>query len=306
VLELRLLRQFVAVAEELNFRRAAARLHMSQPPLSVAMQNLEKIVGTALLDRSRHHVRLTPAGQAFHRDVRRLLQQVEQAQVRARRVGAGLEGVLRLALVPSAALDVLPAILKRFKRDYPDVQLELTAETTSRQIADLRDGHVDLALVVGPVSDARGLVVTNLQAQAFVIAVSAGHALARRRSVRMRELAAEPFVSFPAAEGAGFVAALLAACRSAGFLPRVAQQAAQMQAILTLVAGGLGIALVPASMRRLRMEDVRFLDIVGARSPPTYRLAFAHADDNDNPIVRGFVATARRAMKDALRARNPA
>jgi len=86
----------------------------------------------------------------------------------------------------------------------------------------------------------------------------------------------------------------------------VAQQAAQMQAILTLVAGGLGIALVPASMRRLRMEDVRFLDIVGARSPPTYRLAFAHADDNDNPIVRGFVATARRAMKDALRARNPA
>jgi DNA-binding transcriptional LysR family regulator len=122
----------------------------------------------------------------------------------------------------------------------------------------------------------------------------------------MRELAAEPFVSFPAAEGAGFVAALVAACRSAGFLPRVAQEAAQMQAILTLVAGGLGIALVPAAMRRMRMEDVRFLDIVGGRSPPTYRLAFAHADDSDNPIVRGFVATARRAMKDALRARSPA
>lgn len=295
--EFRLLRQFVVVAEELNFRRAAVRLHMSQPPLSVAMQNLEAAVGTQLLDRSKHHVRLTPAGQAFYKDALRLLQQAEQAAERARRTGEGLEGSLRLSFVPSAALDLLPAILKRFQRDYPTVQLRLTAEVTRRQIEDLRNGQVDLALVVGPVYDARGLQLADLQAQAFVIAVPAGHPLATREQVRIKELAAESFISFPATEGAGFAAALLAACQTAGFLPKVVQEAGQMQAILTLVAGGLGIALVPASMRRLRMEDVCFLDIADGRPAPGYRLVFAHADSNDNPVVQAFIASARRTVK---------
>lgn len=295
--EFRLVRQFVVVAEELNFRRAAARLHMSQPPLSVAMQNLEAAIGTPLLDRSKHHVRLTPAGQAFYKDALRLLQQAEQARERARRTGEGLEGSLRLSFVPSAALDVLPAIFKRFQRDYPTVQLKLTAETTTRQIEDLRAGHVDLALVVGPVFDTRGLELVDLQSQQFVIAVPAAHALAARRQVKIKELAAESFVSFPATAGAGFAAALLAACQAAGFAPKVVQEASQMQAILTLVAGGLGIALVPASMRRLRMEDVAFLDIADPRSPPSYRLVFAYASSNDNPVVQAFLASARRTLK---------
>ncbi len=299
MLEFRLLRQFVVVAEELNFRRAAARLHMSQPPLSVAMQKLESEVGTALLDRSKHHVRLTPAGHAFYKDGVRLLQQVQRAQERARRTGEGLEGSLGLSFVPSAALDVLPAIFKRFQHDYPTVQLKLTAETTARQLDDLHNGHVDLALVVGPVYDARGLRLLDLQSQQFVLAVPAGHPLAARRRVRMKELAAEPFVSFPATEGAGFAAALLGACQAAGFLPKVVQEASQMQAILTLVAGGLGIALVPASMRRLRMEDVSFVDIADPGTPPTYRLVFAYAADNDNPVVPAFVASARRTLKAA-------
>ncbi len=306
MLEFRLLRQFVVLAEELNFRRAAARLHMSQPPLSVALQKLEAEVGTPLLDRSKHHVRLTPAGQAFYKDAVRLLQQAQQAQERARRTGEGLEGSLRLSFVPSAALDVLPAIFKRFQRDYPTVQLKLTAETTARQLDDLHHQQVDLALVVGPVYDARGLRLVDLQSQQFVIAVPAGHALAARRRVRIRELAAESFVSFPATEGAGFVAALLGACQAAGFLPKVVQEASQMQAILTLVAGGLGIALVPASMRRLRMEDVTFLDVADAGSPPTYRLVFAYDADNDNPVVQAFVASARRTLKSGPARRSAA
>lgn len=295
--EFRLLRQFVVVAEELNFRRAATRLHMSQPPLSVAMQKLETEVGTPLLDRSKHHVRLTPAGQAFYKDAVRLLQQAQQAQERALRTGEGLEGSLRLSFVPSSALDVLPAIFKRFQHDYPTVQLKLTAETTARQLDDLHQGHVDLALVVGPVYDPRGMHLVDLMSQQFVIAVPSGHPLAARRRVKVKELAAESFVSFPATEGAGFVAALLGACQAAGFLPKVVQEASQMQAILTLVAGGLGIALVPASMRRLRMEDVSFLDIADTGSPPTYRLVFAYAADNDNPVVPAFVASARRTLK---------
>lgn len=303
MLEFRLLRQFVVIAEELNFRRAADRLHMSQPPLSVAMQNLEAAVGTSLLDRSKHHVRLTPAGQVFYKDAARLLQQVQQAMDRARRTGEGLEGSLRLSFVPSAALDVLPAIFKRFQADYPTVQLKLTAETTSRQLEDLHNGHTDLALVVGPVYDVRGLHLVGLQSQQFVIAVPAGHPLAARRSVKIKELAAESFVSFPGSEGAGFVSALMGACQAAGFLPKVVQEASQMQAILTLVAGGLGIALVPASMRRLHMEDVSFLDVADTRAPPTYDLVFAYCDSNDNPVVQAFLSIALRMVKAASASR---
>lgn len=290
--ELRLVRQFVVVAEELNFRRAAERLHMSQPPLSTAVRNLETDIGTTLLDRSKHHVRLTPAGQVFYKDAVRLLRFVEQARERARRTNCGLEGTLRLSFVPSAALDVLPEIFKRFQHNYPTVQLTLTAETTRRQLEDLQNGHTDLALLVGPVYDSRGLELVGLRTQRFVLAVPIGHPLAKRGKVKMKELAAESFVSFPAVEGMGFVNALLRACQTAGFIPRVVQEASQMQAILTLVAGGLGIALVPSAMRRLHMEDVCFLEISDTKSPPTYELVFAYANGNDNPVIPAFLANA--------------
>jgi len=296
MIEFRQLRQFVVVAEELSFGRAAVRLHMSQPPLSVAIRNLEAQVGTLLIDRSRHHVRLTSAGQMFYKDAQRLLQQANMAVERARRAAEGLDGALRLSFVPSAALDVLPSIFKRFQRDYPTVHLQLTAETTSRQLEDLRKGEVDLALVVGPVYDARDLTVVDLQAQGFVVAVPKGHPLAQLRSVKVKALAAESFISFPASEGAGFVSALLGACQSAGFLPKVVQEASQMQSILTLVAGGLGIALVPAAMRMLSMKDVEFLDIADTRSPPTYRLAFAYGSGNDNPVIQAFLSVARKVV----------
>ncbi|MEJ7686449.1 MAG: LysR substrate-binding domain-containing protein [Variovorax sp.] len=214
------MRQFVAVAEELNFRRAAVRLHMSQPPLSVAVHNLERKVGTSLLDRSRQRVRLTPAGQVFYQDCQRLLLQIQMAAERALRAGQGLEGSLRLSFVPSAALDVLPEMFKHFQQAYPKVQLQLTAETTARQLMDLNRGEVDLALVVGPVYDARGLHLVDLQAQRFVIVVPSDHALASRQSVKIRELADQSFISFRASEGAGFVAALLGACQAAGFCRR--------------------------------------------------------------------------------------
>jgi DNA-binding transcriptional LysR family regulator len=296
MLEFRLLRQFVVLAEELNFGRAAARLHMSQPPLSVAMRNLETIVGTTLFDRSRHHVRLTPAGHAFYKDAQRLMMSAQMAVERARRAEQGLEGALRLSFVPSAALDVLPLIFKRFRTEFPTVHLRLTAETTSRQLDDLRNGEVELGLIVGPVYDTRGLAMVDLQAQPFVIAVPADHALARRTSVRVAELSAESFVSFPASEGAGFVAALLGTCQAAGFLPKIVQEAAQMQAILTLVAGGLGVALVPNAMRRLHMEDVAFLDIIDAKVAPSYDLMFAYGVNNDNPVIQEFLSVARRTV----------
>jgi DNA-binding transcriptional LysR family regulator len=298
-IELRLLRQFVVLAEELNFRRAAARLHMSQPPLSVAMQKLEAELGVVLLDRSRHHVRLTAAGEAYREDAARVLQQLERAGERARRVAEGREGSLRLGFVPSAALDVVPALFERFRRDYPTVELELVAETTARQLRALREGRIDLALLVGPVTDARGLALVELATQGLAVVVPAAHPLAARRRVRLGELAAEPFVAFTAEESSGFATAWLGACRDAGFAPRVVQQASQMQAILALVAGGLGVAVVPAALRRLRMDGVALLAIAARGTPPGYPLVFAHPRETENPAVAAFVASARRALAPA-------
>ncbi len=295
--EFRLLRQFQVVAEELNFRRAAARLHMSQPPLSVAIRNLESQVGTPLFDRSKHHVRLTPAGEVFYHDTLRLLQQAQQAVERARRTGQGLEGSLRLSFVPSAALDLLPVIFKHFQRDYPTVQLRLTADNTRRQLQALRNGETDLALVVGPVHETRDLQLVDLKAQKFAVALPATHCLASHQRIALRDLSHESFISFPGSDGIGFASALMEACQSAGFMPRVVQEASQMQAIVTLVAGGLGIALVPESMRRLRMEDVVFRDLADSKAKVGYRLVFARLAQNDNPVIEAFLSIATRAMK---------
>lgn len=300
-IELRLLRQFAVLAEELNFRRAATRLHMSQPPLSVAMQKLEAELGVALFDRSRHHVRLTAAGEAYREDALRVLQLVDRAGERARRVAEGREGSLRLGFVPSAALDVVPVVFERFRRDYPTVELDLVAETTAQQLRALRQGRIDLALLVGPVPDARGLALVELQTQGFAIVVPAAHPLAGRRRVRIAELAAEPFVAFTAEESSGFAAAWLGACRDAGFSPRVVQQASQMQGILALAAGGLGVAIVPAALKRLRMEGVALLDIASSGTPPGYRLVFAHAQATENPAVAAFIASAKRALEPRRR-----
>ncbi len=292
MIEFRQLRQFVVLAEELNFGRAAEKLHMSQPPLSVAIRNLETQVGTLLIDRSRHHVRLTPAGKVFLKDAQRLLVQAHEATERARRAAQGEAGSLSLSFVPSAAIDLLPDIFKRFQRDYPAVHLHVTAETTTRQVEALRRSEVDLALVVGPLQDVPDLAFVDLQTQHFVIAVPRTHALAKKPSVRIKALSAEAFIAFPAAEGAGFAAALMGACQAAGFSPRVVQEASQMQAVLTLVAGGLGIALVPASMRMLAMKDVAFLDVAEMHVPPTYQLAFAYSRNNDNPVIHSFLSAA--------------
>ena len=291
-MELRSVRQFVAVAEELSFRRAAERLHMSQPPLSVAMQNLEARIGAQLLDRSKHHVRLTVAGEAFYQDAIRLLALSQQAQDRARRTAEGREGSLRLSFVPSSALDLVPSILKRFRREHPTVELKLRAENTRHQLEDLRRGQVDLALVVGPIHHYDEMQFVELKSQEFVVALPDDHPLSERSVIRVRELAGQPFVSFTATEGVGFVNALMATCRAAGFLPDVVQEASHMQSILTLVAGGLGVALVPASLRRLKMEGVVFLDIFDSPKLSVYELVFAYNKLNENPVIEAFLSAA--------------
>jgi DNA-binding transcriptional LysR family regulator len=297
VVELRQLRQFIAIAEELSFRRAAARLHMSQPPLSAAIQRLEEIVGRPLLERSRHHVKLTSAGEAFLREARRTIAQARLAVEGAQRAADGQEGTLRLSFVPSATLGILPILLRTFQREYPTVRLALTGDTTTRQVDMLRRTEVDLAIVVPPLNDPRDLKLDVLREEPFVLAVPVEHPLAASKRIDLKEVAAEPFISFPLAEGPGFVGSLLKACQQAGFAPRIVQEASQMQTILTLVAGGIGVALVPASMRTVHMQNVVYLELIERRQPVRYSLVFAYHAGHDNPVIDAFLSMTHRVLK---------
>ena len=177
-MDLRQLRQFVAVAEESSFRRAAERLHVSQPPLSVAIQKLEADVGVTLLDRTRHHVRLTVAGEAFLREAKRTLAHAQLSIEIAQRAAAGKLGTLRLSFVPSAALNVVPGLLRAFREDYPDVTLVLTSDTTSQQMATLLSGATDVGIVVPPLHDAGDFRVDSFCDQELMLAVPVSHPLA--------------------------------------------------------------------------------------------------------------------------------
>ncbi|GAA5236149.1 LysR family transcriptional regulator [Verticiella sediminum] len=293
---LRQLEQFVVLAEELNFRRAAERLHMSQPPLSAAIQRLEQETGTALFERNRRMVRLTQAGAVLLEEARRVLNQARHAIEAARSAGHGLTGMLRLSFVPSAAYGLLPDILRTFRAQHPGVRLDLSGATTEQDIAALRRGAIDLALVVPPLRDAEGITLTPLTSREIVLAVPRTHRLAHRRRVALRQLVDESFVAFPFSEGRGYAGAVLAACQAAGFSPRIAQEAAQMQTVLTLVAGGYGIALVPDAMRALHLPDVVYVAVSASGGTPRYPLALAWPNGAANAAALAFAEIARVSL----------
>ncbi|MCJ0765153.1 LysR family transcriptional regulator [Variovorax terrae] len=296
-MDLRQLRQFVAVAEERSFRRAAERLHVSQPPLSVAVQRLEASLGVTLLDRSRHGVRVTAAGEAFLREAQRTLHHAQVSMDVARRAAAGKFGTLGLSFVPSAGLEVVPRLLRAFRRDYPDVKLVLHGATTSQQMEALVSGSTDLGVVVPPLYDAQDFRVESFAEQELVLAVPQDHPLGGQKRVQLASLAAESFVGFTFQEGPGFESVVVAACRESGFIPNFVQVASQMQTILALVASGLGVALVPQAMRSVQIGQVAYLQVRRGRAPVRYQLGLAYRPSNDNPALHAFVAMAQRLAR---------
>jgi DNA-binding transcriptional LysR family regulator len=291
MIELRQLKQFVAVAEELSFRRAAGRLHMSQPPLTVAVKRLEAEIGRPLFERSKHHVRLTGPGYLFLHEARRILAQAERAVQIAQ---SASNGVLHLSHLGSATLGILPPLLKLFQRDYPSIELNVTMAGTFHQIEMLRRGEVDVGLIRVPIEDARALKITVLCEEKMLIAVPADHPLAGRKSVKVEMLAAEPFISYPPPEGPSFEGIFVSACQRVGFYPRVVQHAPQMLTKLSFVSSGLGVALIPGSMRAVRLDNVVYLEIDESKSPLGYSLALAMPIKATNPAVTAFVAAASR------------
>ncbi|MDC7785576.1 LysR family transcriptional regulator [Rhodoplanes sp. TEM] len=296
MIELRQFRQFVAVAEELSFRRAAERLHMAQPPLTASIRKLETELGTTLLERTNRVERLTPAGRVFLEEARRALAQAERAIRDARRAGEGLIGSLRLTFVASSAHSLLPQLIRSFRARHAEVALDLQEASTAQQVQALQMDRADLGLVVLPLADPHGLTVVPLVRDSLVVALPGGHHLARRRKVALAELSREPWIRFPARYGPGLHSRITAACAAAGFVPQVVQEALQMETIVGLVAAGLGVAVVsPAAADRER-HDIGFRPLVGPGTPIGYDIALAYP--RATPVVEAFVALARSAAAD--------
>jgi DNA-binding transcriptional LysR family regulator len=290
-MELRQLRYFVAVAEELHFRRAAARLHMSQPPLSHQIRLLEEELGCELLSRTRRRVELTPAGDAFLRDARAVLADLDRAARSARRIQEGQTGLLRVSFAGSALLSLVPRVVQRLGVLHPEIDIELRERSTSDQVRALAAGITDLGLAPLPVSDP-GLDVEILAREPTVAAVPAAHPLARSRRLTLRRLAEHPFVLFPREQAPGYHDLLMTAITSAGTPPRVIQQAAETQTIMGLVAAGTGVSLVPASVQQLALDGVVYRRVVDA---PDTELAALSRRGERTALIEAFLFAARAA-----------
>ena len=255
--ELRVWRQFLAVAEELHFGRAAQRLHLTQPPVTQAIAQLESTLGVRLFDRTRRRVALTSAGEALLPEVRELLARAQALPARARAAAAGEVGRVRLAFVSTVGFERLPTWVREFHAQSPGVSLELMEATGDVQLEAFARGEIDTGLMLhSPGQAPAGLARLAVSEEPLVLAVPARHPLARAARVPLAQVLAEPLVMFPRRILPSLHDAVLAPYGAQGVAPRIVQEAIQMQTIVNLVWGGLGLAWVPASVMQFRRAGV--------------------------------------------------
>lgn len=291
-MELRHLRAFATLAEELHFGRAAERLGIAQPPLSIQIQSLEATLGVKLFDRSRRHVALTEAGRLFLPEALATLAQAEKARRTAQRAARGETGRIDIGFTGSAPFNAaMPGIISRFRRAWPDVHMVLREISTTEQLRLLAEGSLDIGFIrPGHPTETVGVATHLVLDEPLLAALPAEHPLAGRQALTMAELAGEPFILHPRAIGTGLYDKVIGLCATAGFHPRVVLEAHQMSTMIALTATGIGIAVVPEAMRRLQVEGCRFVPISDAGASMV--LAVAHRLDDERPLVRRFIGAA--------------
>ncbi|HEY1076775.1 MAG TPA: LysR family transcriptional regulator [Fontimonas sp.] len=292
-MELRHLRYCVAVADARHFTRAAKLLGIGQPPLSQQIQGLERELGTPIFKRLPRGVALTDAGAAFVEDARRILRDADLATERARRVARGEIGRVRVGMINSAPFHpLIPRLIREFRRQSPNVALSLEEGTTPDLATAVRAQAIDVAFVRPLLGDGQGLCVEPLLDEDLVIALPSGHPLTRRARVPLMALSIEPFVLFPRTVGAGLHDEIIGACRNAGFSPRIVQETSQVTSIVNLVAAGMGVSIVPASMQQVHSDGVSYRAI--QKPTPKARLSLVFRDaDRGVPQIRGLLELAR-------------
>ncbi|AYZ66030.1 LysR family transcriptional regulator [Burkholderia multivorans] len=294
--DLRQWRYFVTVAEERHFGRAAARLSMTQPPLSQAIRALEDLLGVALFVRTKRSVALTAVGAALLPDVRKLLAAADALPPRAQSLARGETGSLALAFVSTADYGLLPSLLRAFGARYPQVRLQLEEATSDVQIEELAAGRIDAGLIIPPVPPRHAAELSYLPVvrEPLVLAMPAAAAPAdasENAPVRLADVAALPLVIFPRRLAPGFYDIITGCYGAAGATPRIGQEAIQMQTIVSLVSAGMGVALVPQSLRNLRRTGVVYRPL--ADGAPVVETGLVWRTGDVSPVLAGFIDIVR-------------
>lgn len=296
-MDLRRIRHFVVLAETLNFRRAAERLHMAQPPLSVSIQKLEAELGTRLFARESSGVSLTPSGRAVLVEARKLLFHGNQLSETARSALDGTSGILQVGFVGSATYGMLQKLLPLFRAEYPGVELILREATSVGIIQQLEDHALDIGLVRVPLLQSSRATLVQLERDEFIAALPRGNPLAGKGPLKLSDMAGEPFVMYVPTSAAGLHSAALLACQQAGFIPRVTQQAIQIQTVLALVESGLGVALVPSVMQRFASDKIVYRPLVDVPPAASIGLALAYMAETESPAAARFRKLATREFE---------
>ena len=289
-MELRLLRYFIVVAEELHFSRAAEILHIAQPPLSQQIQHLEQELGVALFVRTKRRVQLTPAGKAFLVEARKVIAQAEHAIEVARQAQQGLLGRLEIGFVSGASAEALPSLLKPFRERFPLVEIKLQPLATTQQVQALREEQIHIGLLHPPLLDA-SLELEIIRREPLLVVLPAEHALATQERIALSQLREEAFILPPRAWNPGTFDQVSSLCRAAGFIMRLGQEAVGMQTVISLVAAGFGVSLVPSSSQLLRSAGVVYRALEGAT--PTMDLAVAWRPEKLTPVAQKFLQVVR-------------
>jgi DNA-binding transcriptional LysR family regulator len=301
-MDLRQLRQFVAVAEELHFGRAARRLHMTQPPLTLAVRGLEAELGVQLLERSKRSVALTPGGDELLARARRLLKEADELPRVVKAAAEGLSGQLRLAFVSSIAYGPLPEWLRGFRERHPDVALQLREATLDVQVAAFDSDDIDVGFVLHtPGAAPAGFAAWTALAEPLVLALPVSHAAAAKRGLRFVDVAPDPLVIFPRAIAPSLFDAVLSYYRSQGVTPRIAQEAIQMQTIVSLVSAGMGVAWVPQALTQLQRPGVVYRRVAGVPLSGETSLVWR---EPALPVVQRFVGHVQRQSRPHTRTRS--
>jgi DNA-binding transcriptional LysR family regulator len=296
-IELRQLRYFLAVAQELHFGKAALRLHMTQPPLSQTIMALEEALGCALFVRSRRGVSLTPAGSALLPQARQMLEQAQQLPELVMRAANGEVGQLTLAFVSSADYSVLPPFLRAYRSAFPRVKISLQEATSDWQLTQLQNGRIDAGLLLAPLPDNAKIELDYwpVLSEPLILAAPSGLAelaqLGKTQAVQLSALSALPLIIFPRAIAPALYDSILTLFSAAGITPEIGQQAIQMQTIVSLVSAGMGYALVPQSVSNLMRPGVEYRALADAALQVETGLAWRR--DNQSPVLSGFLQLLR-------------
>ena len=292
------LRQFIVLAEEKHFGHAAKRLGIEQPPLSQSIKRLEKGMGVRLFDRTNRSVELTGAGKVFLREILQAMSHIEAGVLTAQHVMDGMVGQLKVACNTPAGYDLVPRILRTFRERKPSVELSLIEMDTSEQVDAIMDGRVDIGFLRCRTFENNDIHTECLMRERIVAVLPRDHHLAKRKTLSLYDLRNDPFVMpphrlGPIFSGPSFHSHILSACREAGFTPKISQDANLLQTVISLVAAGIGVTLVPTALRNIRRTDLVYIDLRDRSELMYVNLGMAWSKHNQSPILPALLEVTR-------------